>query len=103
MSIKSTDDILQNLKEIDKNDQLLNKNNYLFQSFNSYKSRNNHQSPIEQQNFRSCQTFISILISLFFLISITIIVYQISKYFIHENYSKKTKINCKNTNDTYTK
>jgi len=50
-----------------------------------------HQSPIEQQHYRSCLNLITILISLFLLISITIGVYHIFRYFIDENISRKSK------------
>jgi divalent metal cation (Fe/Co/Zn/Cd) transporter len=50
-----------------------------------------HQSPIEQQHYRSCLNLITILISLFILISITIGVYHIFRYFMDENISRKSK------------
>ncbi|CAF1116414.1 unnamed protein product [Rotaria sp. Silwood1] len=81
----------------------IHKKNYLFQNLKLCQPINNNQSPIEQQDFRSRQTLISILICLLFLTSVTIIVYQILKYFIHENISKKITINCKNTNQTHTR
>jgi len=66
------------------------KKNNLFQNLKPYRQINNSQSPIEQQFYRACFNFITILISLFILISITILVYYISKYFIDENISRKS-------------
>jgi len=53
----------------------------------SYRQINNYQSPIEQQFYQARLNLITILISLFILIIITIGVYYISKYLINENSS----------------
>jgi hypothetical protein len=65
------------------------KKKYLFQSLKPYREIIHSQSPIEQQFYRSRLNLITILISLFILISITIGVYYCSKYFIGENILKK--------------
>ncbi len=51
---------------------------------NSIKKMIHHQSPIEQQFYRSRLNLITILISTFILISITIGVYHILRYLIGE-------------------
>jgi hypothetical protein len=57
----------------------------------SYRQINNYQSPIEQQFYQARLNLITILISLFILIIITIGVYYISKYLINENSSKNNE------------
>ncbi len=66
------------------------KKNDLFQNLKPYRQINNSQTPIEQQFYRACFNLITILISLFILINITILVYYISKYLINENISRKS-------------
>jgi hypothetical protein len=69
----------------------MNGKKHLFPSLKPYRQTSKHQSPIEQQHYRSCLNLITILISLFLLISITIGVYHIVRYFIDENISRKSK------------
>lgn len=73
---------VNNRENINAHDKLNNKNNFIVVNRKSYEQKNNHQSPIEKQYLRSCEVFISILITIFLLISVALIIYQILKHFI---------------------
>ncbi|CAF1200683.1 unnamed protein product [Adineta steineri] len=81
--------VLNNIKDDTVNKKKNQK--YLLQYLKSHTQTNKHQTPIEQQYYRSHLNLITILISLFLLISITIGVYHIFRYFILKNMSKKSK------------
>jgi hypothetical protein len=83
-SLDDTDSFQSKISSSSDHNKVLNEKKYLSQSLKPYKQTNNHQSPIEQQHYRSRLNLITILISIFILISITIGMYHIFKYFIIE-------------------